>query len=194
MIPAYLVPVSRGTEAGPEGARLDCVCPCGGEDFFLLHRELTLEEAKAYLPYYRAMERIAESSKAVCTVDAEGRRHYRLLTSLGEAGPVEELTLPELPAHASITMAKACCTRCGQELLLYDSRLHGRHARPETADPALLAYAPTLVRQGQYAGPLEIRLTYAPEDTGCPEAFRTITIRGRDAGGKHCVLYQDLNA
>lgn len=194
MVPEHLVSFVRAIEEVPMCTRLACVCPCGGEDFFLLHRELTLEEAKAYLPYYRAMERIAESSKAVCTVDAEGRRHYRLLTPLGEAGPVEELTLPELPAHASITMAKACCARCGQELLLYDSRLHGRHARPETEDPALLSYVPALVRQRQNAGLLEIRLTYAPEDAGCPEAFRTITICGRDAEGKHCVLYQDLNA
>lgn len=202
-IPDYLAHISIHDKSKDNLTTFSLRCPCGNNTFFFYENVLTPEEKKEIRPYYDALHYLygRDGYGSRMTVDENGTRHlWKLLNRDGSEK--EEVFLPPKPFYAGVTVIKVKCASCGQEHILFNSRIHGYDGMTSEKEPDVLAYQPLFKQKGRQSSRIIIKIKNDPsyeefnsqpglafDEQQYSNSFSWIVIYGIDGGGKKKKLF-----
>ena len=150
-IPNYLKQIAVPEKMLDALALFSIKCTCGCNQFWVYTNYLNKQEIALKKAYCDAEEALfSEDLFENFTKDKRGKLHYwRFLEpEKGWDGKLEEVVLPEYPFFLNIQVIKAKCVDCGEEHLIFDSRIHGYDAAAAQKVTAQeLAYKPHFRRK-----------------------------------------------
>lgn len=100
------------------------------------------------------------TAKRAVTLDENGCQHYWLLLEpqKGLEGQKEEIIIPPRPYFSAIAVIRIRCADCGQEYLLFDSRLHGYDGMTGEHSPQEMCYEPHFKLKCKDAVALQLKI------------------------------------
>lgn len=112
-IPAYLRPYATNADIGKHAITFRVKCSCGCDRIQLVERALTPAEKAA-----------AEKWKGYVSCQDENDRFYMVKQGFFGTKRIE-VTEEEADLLVPVGIAKAVCSVCGKEILLFDETVHG---------------------------------------------------------------------
>ena len=171
VIPEYLRSIARETKIKGDRSTCELVCPCGNQRFHVFHNKFTEEEKAVYDQYWSEYEKAFRGGYAsMCTRDSNGKLHHWKIVV---PGIKIEVFPPEDPPFPTVFSWRVGCSACGQEYLIFDSRLHGYDGIFCTEEKDR-NYAPRYV-QRMFRDKAPIRIELTTENDSTLEQFRENT-------------------
>lgn len=152
--------------------RLKCKCCC--THFHVYESYLNNSEKELCKPYYDALERsVTGGCFSSSTQDENGMIHHWIYFTHSRNGPKEEVVIPPKPLFACIMVIKVKCSECGNEYVIYDSRLYGNNG-VFCSNPVEKEYEPHFKLKKRRDG-LPVEICISVEHTESYEEFQKAT-------------------
>ena len=181
-VPAYLEPYSADVliKNDTTSFSLKCVCGC---DSFLLYKNVFSEEEK------REMERYEANCPKLRLHTLHGGtgkdgKPYAYIRILGIFK--KHIVLPRAPFFAGIKVIKALCASCGEEVVVFDSRIHG-NALTDVSYEAV-AYAPHFEEENRDPCHVFVEIERSEEDEAETPFVSSIVVHAKRHGRKRIVF------
>lgn len=165
-IPSYLRQIAVPLKMNDAISLFSVKCTCGCEYFQVYTNCLSKQEVALKKAYFDAEDAFfSDGLFENFTKDRRGRFHYwRFLEpEKGWNGKLEEVVLPEYPFFLDIRVVKAKCAACGEEHLIFDSRIHGYDSvAAQKITDRDMAYKPHFRRKGKEPVKINVMLSNEP--------------------------------
>lgn len=161
-IPAYVRHIAKLMKQQETWTHFGIRCTCGCERFSVYQNYLNKQEKQLEKPYYDALNYLYSggATASMSTRDEDGTLHHWKLfePQKGLAGRHEEVFFPDRPYFSGIVVIKIQCTQCGEEYILFDSRIHGYDGMTNEKDHETMEYEPHFKLKCKEAITLEVKI------------------------------------
>lgn len=124
-MPPHLEEVAQNIKRTKDSVTFDVQCKCGCKHFHIYEHVYSEDEQQQIEAHEQEIIRLTKGYQITYTKDAEGKGHW-----WRKKFPFfrQEFEMPKQPWFYGLEAWKLKCVDCGQEYVLFDSRLHGYDA------------------------------------------------------------------
>lgn len=141
LVPVHLKISAHNVKHKKDSATFTIQCKCGCSHFDIYEHAYSEKEKQQIEAYEQELMKLIKGYEITYTKDAEGKGHWWRKKFLFFK---QEFEMPESPWFYGLEIWKIQCLDCGQEYVLFDSRLHGYDAvATEEVNEKLQKYTPS---------------------------------------------------
>lgn len=170
-VPDYLEKYAYDTNATRDTVSFGLKCTCGCQSFDLLKNVYTAEEERLACEYEKSLHGVGWHS-IFGGIDENGN-HYSYIKILGLFK--KHVKIPKAPYFVGVEVIKAVCEKCQNEIIVFDSRLHGLSSISDTTEEKQ-DYIPHFDIENKQTGKVVIVLEQDGNEGNEPQMFTGIRI------------------
>ena len=182
-VPDYLEKYAYDISTKKDKVTFKLKCTCGCQSFDVIKNHYTAEEVRLVFEYEKSLPRTGGHS-IYGGIDANGN-HYSYIKILGLFK--KYVKLPKAPYFVGIEVIKAVCNNCKNEIICFDSRLHGLSSISDISEEKR-NYLPHFDTGDGKSGKVVMVLEQDGNEENEPQLFTGIQIY-IDAGNKRRLFY-----